>query len=116
MAAKGSASPEDRAVDLGATRVTFRGHEGITLVGDAYGARGAPPVLLMHGGGQTRHAWGGTASALGRAGYRAVALDGRGHGESDWSPSGTYAADAFIADVKAVIAELSTSSPAASLE
>lgn len=90
-------------------RVTFRGHKGIALVGDAYGAPGAPPVILLHGGGQTRHAWGDTALALGRAGYRAIALDGRGHGESDWSPSGTYLVDAFIADLKAVIASLATS-------
>src|SRR4029078_7818398 len=34
----------------------FKGASGNTLVGDVYGEEG-PPVLLLHGGGQTRHAW-----------------------------------------------------------
>ena len=106
MAAAEIVSPASSAETAGPTRVTFRGEEGITLVGDAYGDPASPPVILMHGGGQTRHAWGDTALAMGRAGYRAIALDGRGHGESDWSPSGTYLIDYFIADLKAVLAAL----------
>jgi non-heme chloroperoxidase len=45
---------------------------------------------------------------MGLSGYYAIALDGRGHGESDWSPSGNYLIDSFIADLKAVIATLAT--------
>jgi pimeloyl-ACP methyl ester carboxylesterase len=59
-------------------------------------------VLLLHGGGQTRHAWGGTARALAEDGWGAVAVDLRGHGESDWAPDGDYAFDAFAADVSAL--------------
>jgi pimeloyl-ACP methyl ester carboxylesterase len=109
MAAVELVSPASSVETTGPTRVTFRGEEGINLVGDAYGDPAAPPVILMHGGGQTRHAWGDTALAMGRAGYRAIALDGRGHGESDWSPSGTYLIDYFIADLKAVLASLAMS-------
>jgi pimeloyl-ACP methyl ester carboxylesterase len=105
MASADAASPVPRTT-LEPTRLAFPGEEGITLVGDAYGDAHAPPVILLHGGGQTRHAWGDTAAAIGRAGYRAIALDGRGHGESDWSPSGTYVIDYFIADLKRVIAAL----------
>jgi pimeloyl-ACP methyl ester carboxylesterase len=93
---------------LAPTRVAFSGEEGINLVGDAYGDPRDPAVLLLHGGGQTRHAWGDTSAALGSAGYYAVALDGRGHGESDWSPSGSYVIDSFVLDLKRVIAALGT--------
>jgi pimeloyl-ACP methyl ester carboxylesterase len=44
---------------------------GVGLVADAYGESGSPPVLLLHGGGQTRHAWGTAATALAAAGRRA---------------------------------------------
>ena len=43
--------------------VRFSGFEGIQLVADVYGDRDAWPVLLMHGGGQTRHAWGDAAAS-----------------------------------------------------
>jgi pimeloyl-ACP methyl ester carboxylesterase len=98
--------PPARAAFGEPARTVFRGEEGLTLVGDAYGDTGAPLVILLHGGGQTRHAWGDTAAAIGHAGYRAIALDGRGHGESDWSPSGAYLIDQFIADLKRVVGAL----------
>ncbi len=88
-----------------ATR-TFVGHNGVTLVADAYGDRGATPVALFHGGGQTRHSWGGTARALADRGFYAVSVDLRGHGDSDWCPEGDYSMDAFRVDVEVVCAEL----------
>jgi pimeloyl-ACP methyl ester carboxylesterase len=84
------------------SRRTFQGHEGIELVADAWGSPGDPAVLLLHGGGQTRHAWGGTAEALAGAGWYAVSLDLRGHGESAWCPDGHYNHSNFAADVAAV--------------
>jgi pimeloyl-ACP methyl ester carboxylesterase len=52
----------------------------VRIVGDAYGDPASPPVLLLHGGGQTRHAWGGTAAALAAAGRHAISLDLRAAG------------------------------------
>jgi pimeloyl-ACP methyl ester carboxylesterase len=63
--------------------VRFDGFEGIHLVADVWGDDGDWPVLLMHGGGQTRHAWGNTAEVLAGRGWRAVSLDLRGHGDSE---------------------------------
>ncbi len=88
------------------SRVEWRGRDGLRLVGDAYGRPDAPPVLLLHGGGQTRHAWGGAAAELAGAGFRAVTLDMRGHGESEWAPDGNYDLEAFAADLVAVLPQL----------
>jgi pimeloyl-ACP methyl ester carboxylesterase len=85
-------------------RVTFDVAEGLRLVADAHGDPAAPPVVLLHGGGQTRHAWGGTAAALAHAGWYAVALDLRGHGDSDWAPDGDYRLESYAADLRAVAA------------
>ncbi len=76
---------------------------GVTLRGDAWGAPQLPSVLLLHGGGQTRHAWAGTGRRLAEQGWRALALDLRGHGESDWSPDGVYGVEVFLADLRAVL-------------
>jgi len=77
----------------------FRMADGIELVADAWGAADGPPALLLHGGGQTRHAWKRTAAALARHGYHAVAVDQRGHGDSGWSADGNYEIDRFAGDV-----------------
>jgi pimeloyl-ACP methyl ester carboxylesterase len=86
--------------------VRFEGFEGIHLVADVFGDDGAWPVLLMHGGGQTRHAWGGAASTLAASGWKAVSLDLRGHGDSEWALNGDYSFTAFAADCVAVADQL----------
>jgi len=83
----------------------FNGAAGNRLVADVFGDSG-PPVLLLHGGGQTRHAWTKTAQAIARQGYTAYALDQRGHGDSEWIADGAYAFADFAADAKTVAAEL----------
>lgn len=79
---------------------TFVGADGNRLIGAQYGASGSP-VLLLHGGGQTRHAWHGTAGQIARTGRIAVAVDQRGHGDSDWV-DGLYMFDHFAADATIV--------------
>jgi len=81
----------------------FQGAEGLPLVGDERGDPSAPPVALLHGGGQTRHSWGGTAQVLADKGWRAITLDARGHGESGWSPARDYRLSSFASDVKAFV-------------
>ena len=92
---------------IAARPLSFRGADGVTLRADARGDEGAPPVLFLHGGGQTRHAWGGSAAALARDGRCAITLDLRGHGESDWATGETpYRLERFAADLRAVIDQL----------
>lgn len=80
--------------------------EAVTLRGDIYGQETGHTVVLLHGGGQTRHAWHESAEELARQGYRAITLDLRGHGESSWAPDADYSLDAFVGDIKALISQL----------
>ena len=89
-----------------AERVVFDGFEGVRLVADVRGDPGAWPVLFLHGGGQTRYAWGSTAETVADHGWRTVALDLRGHGDSDWAPNGDYSFSAFGGDCLAVVDQL----------
>ncbi len=68
---------------------TFAGTEGNKLEGDIYG-HGQRAALLLHGGGQTRHAWRATARKLAERGFTAIPVDQRGHGDSAWVGSGSY--------------------------
>jgi pimeloyl-ACP methyl ester carboxylesterase len=76
---------------------------GVIIAGDSWGDPTRPLVVLLHGGGQTRHAWKGTGQRLAEAGYYAVALDARGHGDSEWAADGLYSQDAMVADLVAVL-------------
>ena len=84
---------------------SFRGAAGNRLAADVFGDAGAP-VLLLHGGGQTRHAWRRTAVEIARAGMTAYAVDQRGHGDSEWVADGAYRFKDFADDITAVAAEL----------
>jgi len=78
---------------------------GLTLRYSRWQGGGAP-ILVLHGGGQTRHAWEESCARLGELGYDVTALDMRGHGESDWSPTQSYGLDDFADDVVAVLPQL----------
>jgi pimeloyl-ACP methyl ester carboxylesterase len=84
-------------------RLELVGLNGMRLVADAAGDPADPPVLLLHGGGQTRNAWGTTVEALAGTGFRALTIDLRGHGESEWSPNGDYSIDAFAGDLLTIV-------------
>jgi pimeloyl-ACP methyl ester carboxylesterase len=84
--------------------VVFDVAPDVRLAADAFGHPDAPTVLMLHGGGQTRHAWHATATSLADAGWRAVTVDMRGHGESAHPRPPAYALEDFAADVRALIA------------
>src|ERR1700727_2887611 len=60
-------------------------------------------VLLLHGGGQTRHSWGEAGPTLADDGWTAIAIDFRGHGDSDRAADGRYRVDAMAEDVLRVM-------------
>lgn len=77
----------------------FQLENGVSIAGDAYGDPSQQLVLFLHGGGQTRHAWGAAAQALADLGFYAVCTDHRGHGDSSWSNEGGYTLDVFARDL-----------------
>ena len=91
------------------TLMKFKVSSGLNIQATALGNPDDPLVILLHGGGQTRHAWGGTAGKLSQAGFYAVAIDLRGHGDSDWSEDGDYAIESYKEDLKNIINQLGKS-------
>jgi pimeloyl-ACP methyl ester carboxylesterase len=75
------------------------GHQGVTLVADLYPqpSTDKPSVILLHGGGQNRHAWAKAARTIHAAGHHVVAYDTRGHGDSSWDPAGRYDTEDLLA-------------------
>jgi len=84
----------------------FQTHDGLTLVGDVGGPSNAPAVVLLHGGGQTRHSWAGAMQRLVERGYFVVNYDARGHGDSDWSPDGDYSLSSLGSDLRTVLSTI----------
>lgn len=90
----------DVTARISTSTLTYTGPADNRLVATRIGA--GRPVLLVHGGGQTRHAWDGTMRALASSGWCAIAYDQRGHGESDWVEDGDYSYTAYADDLAAV--------------
>ena len=90
--------------------VEFRGDGSLTLVGDEWNRGladpGRPTILMLHGGGQNRFSWKNTGAVLAEHGFQVLALDARGHGDSDRSPVGDYTVDTLARDVAAVLQQI----------
>src|SRR5947199_274549 len=87
-----TASPADGTTSLNGLRFHFLD----------WGTRGEPPTLLLHGGAQTAHSWDEVAPDLARD-HHVLALDQRGHGDTEWAPGGRYRRDDFVADIRAFL-------------
>src|SRR6476660_3689332 len=92
--------------------VKFRGVDDLVLVADEWNSGaataatsdGAPvSILLLHGGGQNRFSWKNTGQVLADEGFHVVALDSRGHGDSDRAPDADYDVETLTADVMYVL-------------
>ena len=76
---------------------------GITVEFDLWGKIKRDAILLLHGGGQTRHSWNATAEKITQVDGCAITMDLRGHGDSDWSHEGDYELSDFSEDVAFLI-------------
>ncbi|MCL6568566.1 MAG: alpha/beta fold hydrolase [Meiothermus silvanus] len=89
-------SPTDHTVQANGLRLHYL----------AWGDPAAPPLVLLHGAGNTAHTWDFCAPSLAER-YWVLALDLRGHGESDWASD--YSWSARVADTVAFLHALGRS-------
>lgn len=85
-------------VDVGDQCITLRRWPGM-----------GPPLVMIHGIGSTGASWDAVAPAFARA-VTPVAIDLRGHGDSD-KPEHGYLYDDYIGDLDAVLARLDIQRP-----
>lgn len=69
------------------------------------GGGGGRAVVFLHGGGLSAHTWDHVGRAL-RPHHRCFALDLRGHGDSEWSPTLDYGVDAHARDLAGFVEHL----------
>jgi esterase len=64
-----------------------------------WGTKGLRPILFLHGGALTAHTWDLCCLAL-RDEFHCIALDQRGHGDTDWAPDADYSIGAQREDIR----------------
>ena len=75
---------------------------GLSLHALEWAAPGAPSLCFLHGGSAHSHWFDGVIGPfIGR--YHILALDQRGHGESEWPVPPAYATEDFVGDLVEVI-------------
>ena len=75
-----------------------------------WGQADAPPIVLLHGGHQSAHSWDLVSLHLAQN-YRVLALDQRGHGDSEWSRDVDYSNHTMALDAGAFIDALGLERP-----
>lgn len=95
-----------------ATPATLSGSEGLPLgatwFAPAHPGMNRSAVILAHGFGQTRGAWGRTGLSLAAHGHAGLSYDARGHGESGRNPvEQRYSGDQFADDLIVMVGEQS---------
>ena len=81
---------------------------GLMLAANEVCAEGWPTVIFLPGGGQTRHSWSRALRLAGNAGMHGLAIDLRGHGESDRSADGDYRLETIASDIIELVDHLDT--------
>ncbi len=85
----------ERSVNVGKLNLSYQ----------EWGNPAAMPIIMLHGFGVSGHMFDEFADRM-QDRYRLIALDQRGHGDSDWSDEGDYTRSAFVSDLEAFRKEL----------
>jgi esterase len=87
--------PSEKTVGIGGLRFRYLD----------WGNEGLQPILFLHGGALTAHTWDLCCLAL-REEFHCLALDQRGHGDTDWAPDADYSITAQREDVRGFVDKL----------
>ena len=75
---------------------------GLTLNCVDYGGAGKQPILFIHGGSAHAHWWDFIAPAF-TADFHVLALDQRGHGESEWPEDWAFSSSHYVSDIDKIL-------------
>jgi pimeloyl-ACP methyl ester carboxylesterase len=93
--ASAQAAPRDGAITV----------DGRTIHYLDWGPGDRPALILIHAFDRSARSYDQVAPLLNQR-QRVIAMDLRGHGDSDWSPTGEYAVEDYVADLHALILQL----------
>jgi len=89
------ASPADRYVTVNGLRLHYLD----------WGNENRPPLLMLHGIGRIAHTFDHIAPKFTDR-YHVIAIDMRGHGDSDWDRSAAYLVEDYVKDLEAFVDQL----------
>src|SRR6202050_1726019 len=70
-----------------------------------WGSEAKPPFIMLHGISRVAHQFDHLAPYF-TANYHVIAIDMRGHGDSEWSPEGAYVVEDYVKDLEAFVEKM----------
>jgi esterase len=70
-----------------------------------WGAADKQPLIMLHGIGRVAHTFDHIATRFNEK-YHVIAVDMRGHGDSDWDPHGAYLVEDYVKDIEGLAEQL----------
>jgi len=89
------AQPVDRFVTANGLRIHYLD----------WGTSGKQPLILLHGIARLAHTFDHLALHFNKD-YHVIAVDLRGHGDSDWDPQGAYLVEDYVKDIEVLVAQI----------
>jgi pimeloyl-ACP methyl ester carboxylesterase len=89
----------------------FYPSQGLRLHYADWGHASAPPLILVHGGGDQCRSWDGVARSL-QPHFHVMAPDMRGHGDSEWAKGSSYSLSDYVYDLTGLVRFAAAEQPA----
>ena len=90
-----TAGPTDRFVTVNGLRIHYL----------EWGAPDKQPLIMLHGIGRVAHTFDHIAPHFSSK-YHVMAVDMRGHGDSDWDPKSAYLVEDYVKDIEGLAQQL----------